>query len=247
MAALAHMSVVEELPDTALPQDGDRPANWGNMLAVIIGDFLLSKAYELSAEVSSEVSRTIASAIASVCEGRVLEQRTEFRSDLALADWLKISTLKIATLFELPCRLGAALCGSEHTEALAEYGRNFGLAFMLTDQVLELRGNSSEMGKLLVHDFSKGIYSKPVCKALRGPGEERLRSALARGDRREIVNLVEASGALEESLAEAEEYARRAQSALTVPDSPARRTLWRLADYAVHRVVGQSPDLRGLL
>lgn len=247
MAALAHLSVDDGTG--ARLQDGERPANWGNMLALTAGDFLLSKAYELSSQVSADTSRMIADSLTLACEGRLREQRTAFSADLSDDTWLEIATLKIATLFNLPCQLGAMLSGvgSAQIDAMAAYGRNLGIAFMLTDQVLELRGEPSELGKLLAADRKEGIYSRPLWKALRKAGAEGLREILGNGEKPVIAAMVEDTGAIAESLAEAEMYARRAKAALAVPDGPARRTLWRLAEYAIHRDAGQRADLAALI
>lgn len=157
MAALAHLSVDDE-PGRGQAEPRTRPAHWGNMLAVMVGDFLLSRAYELSARVSSEVSRAIADALAIGSEGQLREQRVALSPELSHPAWLEIASLKMATLFEAPCRIGAALGGltAAQCEALRQYGRNLGLAFILTDQILGPRGKASELGKLMISETSRG-------------------------------------------------------------------------------------------
>ena len=231
LSALAHLSIEEEAWQTQFAED--RPANWGTMLAVMAGDFLLSKAYELSARLGGGVTLALADAMSLVSEGRVREQRSAFRQDLSEMEYLETLTLKMATLFELPCQLGAQFSAftQEEEAAIRLFGRNLGLAFTLTDQVLEWTGKSSELGKLMSCDRNRGVYSWPVLRSLRTGGLATPTTAI-----------------LEETLAEAGHYADVARESLAVfGNEPAAQTLRRLAGYAVDRKAGSNPDLRALL
>lgn len=238
MASLAHLSVDNGDAAGGPSLDDDHLANWGNMLAVMMGDFLLSKAYELSARASAQVSLSIADALSRVCEGRLRERSHAFRLDISDEECLGVLTLKMATLFDLPCRLGAMLSGlSPHQiNALSEYGRNLGLAFTLTDQVLELDGTASELGKLTASESGEGLYSWPVRQAL-------LRVGTPPPDQ-PIAPIPVPTGVLEETLSLARHFAHLAEMVLDpLPDGPASCTLRRLANYAVERDVGRRPDL----
>ena len=251
LAALAHLSVEEDAPlaeETRLR--GDHPANWGNMLALICGDFLLAKAYELSAVSSADTTRMISEALASVCRGRIREHRQAFRLDLPEDEVLLTTTLKMATLFELPCHLGAILAGaaSAEADALADYGRKVGLAFTFADQVLAYTGRASELGRLMTSNPREGYFSRPLLKAARHRNWH---------DIAEIVNrppsvlseALDASNALASTLDEAREFSANAKTALlsVLPDGPARVSLCRLADYAADRELPAKRDLHALL
>lgn len=251
LAALAHLSVEEETEDTTA-QNGDRPANWGNMFALMVGDFLLSKAYEFSAEAGAEVSHLIASALARACEGRVQELRNAYNLELTEAEHLEILSRKTATLFELPCRLGAFLSGAapSHLSALAAYGRHLGIAFQLADDAMNLAGQESALGKVPETSLQEGIYSLSVLRALqkRRTGQklrQLLKPPLTEQKVFKILGLVEESRGIAEALEVAQEYATQAQRALlALPDGPARVSLYRLAQYVVNREVKKQPSLQ---
>jgi menaquinone-9 beta-reductase len=247
LAALAQVSVDDEPGGPPASDSRDRgQAHWANLFAMIVGDFLLSAAYELSSQVSGEVSRRIADALARSSEGRVRELRDAFRLELTPKEYLETLERKTATLFELPCRLGALLSGAHPAQAnaLSEYGRHLGMAFQLAEDVQALAGGSTRVGRALQADISEGIYGFPILWAARqgGPSAMELRDLLKRRsacpqDRRRALDLARTGGGDAEALRLAREYARRAQAALEgLPDDAARRSLAQLANYAVSRV-----------
>jgi geranylgeranyl reductase family protein len=256
LAALAHLSVEEEPEDRAV-DERDRPANWGNMCALMLGDFLLSKAYELSARAGAEVSHLIAAALALACEGGVRELQNAYNMGLTETEHLDILTRKTATLFELPCRLGAYLSGASppQTTLLTAYGRHLGLAFQLADDALDLAGQAAPLEGATGRDMRDGVYSLPVLRALqqRGAAAARLRTLLGKArltedDVQIARRLLQESGAVEEALGVAWEQARQAQAALEgLPEGPARLSLSRLAEYAVTRDVPEIPDGRAAI
>lgn len=254
VAALAHLSI-EDRDHGETGQNGDRPANWGNMLAMIVGDFFLSKAYELSASCGHFVSQMIAESLGVVCEARIQGERAAADTDGSEELYEDLAARQVASLFELPCWLGAVLGGleGESVSALRSYGINLGLAFQLTDQLLQLYGRASQLGQVLSGATSAGLYSRPLRYAFRGGKSEKVRDLLrSRGDRgpipREILDIVESSGAIDECMLAAQNHSGRAVKSLSIlVDGPARRTLTRLAAYAVDRDVGVAPDLRSLI
>jgi len=252
VAALAHLSI--EDGNAAGPAgNGDRPANWGNMLAVIVGDFFLSKAYELSASCGHFVSEMIAQSLGVVCEARIRGGR--MAADLPGSEELyeDLAERQVASLFELPCWLGAVLGGleGETVTALRSYGINLGLAFQLADQVLQLYGRASQLGQVLSGASSTGLASRPLRYAFRQaeaipdlPRSENGQASIPR----KILDVVESSGAIDECMNAARIRAARAVESISIlADGPARRTLTRLAAYAVDRDVGVAPDLRSLI
>jgi geranylgeranyl pyrophosphate synthase len=220
----------------------------------MVGDFLMSRAYELSARVAAGASGEIAEALGTACEGRVRELRTSFDLRLSDADALAVVERKTAILFALPCRLGARLGGAPpaQVDALTTFGRHTGIAFQLADDVLALTGRASQLGKVAGADPENGVYGLPVLRAARNGAGPELRRLLQGRPGREAVDealrLVAAGSAPAEVLALAGEHVRRARAALSpVPDGPARRALDALAVYAVARAPGAGPDLRAIL
>jgi geranylgeranyl pyrophosphate synthase len=225
------------------------------MLALIVGDFFLSKAYEMSASCGHSVSEMVAESLGVVCEARIRGERAAADSPGSEELYEDLAARQVASLFELPCWLGAVLGGleGEGVTALRSYGVNLGLAFQLADQVLQLYGRASQLGQVLSGVSSTGIYSRPLRYAFRRrePGEipDLRRSANGQGPiPREILDMVESSGAIDECMKAARNHAGRAvQSISILADGPARRTLTRLAAYAVDRDAGVAPDLRSLI
>jgi geranylgeranyl reductase family protein len=242
LAALSHLSVESNLEE---PNQKERPANWGNMLAVMVGDFLLSKAYEISAQAGAEVSSLISQALSKACEGRMQEIRHCYNQELSDDEHLDILRRKTATLFELPCRLGAVLSHASAlvADSLSRYGLHLGLSFQLADDALDLIGDASRLGKATGTDLREGVYSLPVLWALRqqnGEGEwlrERLRKArLSSEEEQEVVARVRESGGVEAAMTIARREAESAKLALNeLPNGPARLSLSRLADFSISR------------
>jgi len=161
-AALAHLSM-EDQDGTGPVGNGDRPANWGNMLATIAGDFFLSKAYELSAGCGHAVSEMIAESLGVVCEARIRAERADADPTDGGELYEELASRQVALLFELPCRLGAFLGGLEEDSVspLRVYGVNLGLAFQLADQVLQLYGRASQLSEVLSSASSKWTSNRP--------------------------------------------------------------------------------------
>jgi geranylgeranyl reductase family protein len=259
-AQLAHWSVDEETRPRGLTRRNvparDRRragsgglvgpmANWGNMFALMVGDFHLSQAYRLSANSDQRITRALADALGVACAGRAEELRNAYNANVAEEDYLRVVARKTAVLFELPCRLGAVFGGADRQmqEAAAEYGRSLGIAFQLTEDALVASGEETQFGRVTATDLRQGVYSLPVLKAAATMSGERggLRSLLERSrlnetQVRRAFKLVQTSGAIDSTRQLAREYATRAQRALAaLPEGPPRRSLERLADYVVDR------------
>jgi menaquinone-9 beta-reductase len=241
-AALAHLSVEERAGGE--PQ-GAEPADWGNLLAVMVGDFLLTRANELAAQIGHETCHEIAQALAAVAAGRFAEVGSAFDLDRDPEEALRVAVPRMAILFELPCRLGAAVSGAgpEHTASLAAYGRHLGMAFELTEQVLEIEGRQSDLGRAARDGIRSGACSLPILLALARPGAnaEALRAILAAppfsaaGEAR-VRRLVSRSGAARIVASLAGEHGVKAQAALErLPAGPARDSLAHLAGYVAGR------------
>jgi len=239
-AALAHLSV--EDTDAAQPADGR--ANWGNMLSVMVGDYLLSQASNLTSSLPPDVTTRIARALSRVAAARALELRRRFVRRVSRREYVRGLVDKSATLFSLPCQLGAAIAGAgpEVVQALERYGERLGLAFALTDEILEVRGKASEFGHAVNPDLRHGGYSLPLLVTLGDRGRARqLRSLLVRrpltdDEIARVRSIVAASPAVDVVAGLAERAAGEARLALeSLPHDPVRTTLERLTHYAVTR------------
>jgi heptaprenyl diphosphate synthase len=244
IASLYHDDVMDRAPRRR--RGTSTNARWGNGPATVAGTYLFARANALLASLGPVPNQLASQAWVSLCAGQLQEVENAYNLELSDGEHLEILERKTATLFELPCRLGARMSGAStiHVDALATYGRYLGLAFQVVDDLLDLAGQADIVGKTTGTDLREGVYSLAVLHAVRersGIGEH-LRALLgqARLTEEEIqtaLRLVGESGALAEARAIARDYARRAQRTLEVlPDGPGRLSLSRLAEHAVTRV-----------
>ncbi|HYD10878.1 MAG TPA: polyprenyl synthetase family protein [Acidimicrobiales bacterium] len=218
----------DDVMDEALTRRGVESVNarWGNLRAILSGDFLLAKASEIAASLGVEVAGLLASTIGSLCEGQVRELQTVFNAERTEEQYLASVAGKTASLFATACRIGGIVAGlpRDWVEAVTLYGHRYGMAFQIVDDVLDVVATDEELGKPAGQDLAEGIYTLPVIRALRhggaGAGELRgiLGSPLERGDVETARKIVRSDGAVEESMALARGYCEEAIVALAPLD-----------------------------
>jgi len=244
-ATLLHDDVV----DASDLRRGRDTANalWGNKPAILVGDFLFSRAFQLMvADGSLRILEILSGASAIIAEGEVMQLMTT--SDMATTEaaYLAVIQAKTAELFAAASRIGAVLAErpAAEEEALDVFGRNLGIAFQLVDDMLDFSACQAELGKSIGDDFRDGKVTLPILVALaRGNEEERgfwrrtLEDMDQRpGDLERAIRLVESHGALVETLSRARNYAAAAIEALSVfRDGPERRALTDAAAFAGDR------------
>src|SRR5215212_7022115 len=244
-ATLLHDDVV----DGSGLRRGKRTANliWGNPASVLVGDFLFSRAFELMVEDGSlKVLRILSHASAVIAEGEVEQLTAQRRIETDEEQYLTIISAKTAALFAAACRVAPVVAeASEDAElALENYGKNLGIAFQLTDDVIDYASDSATMGKGVGDDFRDGKMTLPVILAhARASSEDRefWRGAMA-GERvsdedlAHAITLLRSSEALSDTIERARQYGRRAIDALTkFPASKAKAALVEAAEFAVAR------------
>ena len=244
-ATLLHDDVV----DGSGMRRGKRTANliWGNPASVLVGDFLFSRAFELMVEDGSlKVLRILSHASAVIAEGEVEQLTAQRQIETDEDQYLNIIQAKTAALFAAACRVAPVVAeNSEEAElALESYGKNLGIAFQLTDDVIDYASDTATMGKGVGDDFRDGKMTLPVILAYaRGSDADRIfwRAAIS-GDRvadedlAQAIALIELTGALADTLERARIYARRAIDALaSFPAGKAKAALIEAAEFAVAR------------
>ena len=244
-ATLLHDDVV----DGSGMRRGKRTANliWGNPASVLVGDFLFSRAFELMVEDGSlKVLRILSHASAVIAEGEVNQLTAQRQIDTDEDHYLEIISAKTAALFAAACRVSPVVAeASEDTEvALEAYGRNLGIAFQLSDDVIDYASDAATMGKGVGDDFRDGKMTLPVILAYaRGSDEDRAfwRAAIS-GERvsdddlAHAIQLLKGTGALVDTIERARQYGRRAIDALGMfPTSKAKSALTEAAEFAVAR------------
>jgi octaprenyl-diphosphate synthase len=220
-------------------------AEWGNETAVLLGDYLFTHAFHLAATLETTLAcRWIGRATNKVCEGEM--QQVHHRGNLELDErsYFAIIEGKTAELTAVSCRLGAHYSGADEatTEALDCYGRHLGIAFQIADDVLDIWGEERLTGKSLGTDLEKQKLTLPVIRLLEiadSTTGERVRQMLAEAKaecRKQLVPLLEDSGALDYSWQRARWHVREAIEALEcLGDSEAKAVLRVLAGYTVRR------------
>ena len=244
-ATLLHDDVV----DGSGLRRGKRTANliWGNPASVLVGDFLFSRAFELMVEDGSlKVLRILSHASAVIAEGEVEQLTAQRQVETDEDQYLSIISSKTAALFAAACRVAPVIAeASEDDElALEAYGRNLGIAFQLTDDVIDYASDSVTMGKGVGDDFRDGKMTLPVILAYaRGSEQDRAfwRSAIGGSrvsdeDLAHAIGLLRSTEALSDTIERARQYGRRAIDALArYPASTAKAALIEAAEFAVAR------------
>ena len=244
-ATLLHDDVV----DRSGMRRGKRTANliWGNSASVLVGDFLFSRAFELMVEDGSlKVLSILSHASAVIAEGEVEQLTAQRRIDTDEEQYLAIISAKTAALFAAACRLAPVVAeASEEAElALECYGRNLGIAFQLTDDVIDYASDEAVMGKDAGDDFRDGKVTLPVILAhARADREDRefWRAAItgervSDADLARAVSLLRSTDALSDTIERARYYGRRAIDALAIfPASKARAALTEAVEFAIAR------------
>jgi heptaprenyl diphosphate synthase len=226
LGSLYHDDVI----DHAFQRRGRPNANavWGSHMAVLGGDCVTSSGTRMLAEIGHR--EVLAGAIAGeqMCAGMVIEAADLYVASRSEQSYLDAIDGKTAVLLSLACRVGAMQAGrpEDEEEALALFGRHFGLAYQLYDDILDLTSTPEEMGKPVNADLPEGIYTLPVIRAAARDRDlaRLLRRTITREQAARARELVIASGAVDEAQAMADEFMDQAAGQLAaVPAHPSAR------------------------
>lgn len=210
-ATLLHDDVMDEGEERR-----GRPASrvlWGNLVSVLSGDLLLTRALELvqAAGVPHVMEDTL-TAMRALIAGEVAQLKARGRDDLGIEGYLEIVRGKTASLFAHACRTGARVAGAtpEVVAAASRFGERVGIAFQVVDDVLDLEGVPHEVGKRLGHDLAEGKTTLPLALALETDAA-RLRPLLidARAGDTVAAAKVAQTEAVRQGCREARAYAQR--------------------------------------
>ncbi|MEV6324259.1 polyprenyl synthetase family protein [Nocardia sp. NPDC051787] len=193
-------------------------AVWGSHMAVLAGDCVTSSGTQMLVELGYREVSAGAIASAQMCAGMVLEAADEYVASRSEQSYLDAIDGKTAVLLSFACRVGAmqAGCSDEHVEVLAEFGRYFGLAYQLWDDILDVTSTAEEMGKPVNQDLFEGIYTLPVIRAAARDRDlaRLLGRRMTREDATRARELVLASGAVGEAQAVADDFVDQAADQL---------------------------------
>ncbi len=241
-ATLVH----DDLIDGALLRRGipTLNANWSPDATILTGDYLFARAASLASETSSvRVMDLFAKTLMTIVNGEITQK---FSNDSPTSREMYFDRIyaKTASMFRLATEAAAIIgdVGEAAERALGEFGRQIGMAFQIVDDVLDFVSTSERIGKPVGGDLYQGLVTLPaLCYFEENPDEPDVK-AFNNGHMRDrevvarVVSAVRDTGAAEEALREAREYAQRAQSALSFfPDSSYTRALIASSDYIVNR------------
>jgi heptaprenyl diphosphate synthase len=216
-------------------------ARWGNLVAILAGDFLLARASEIAASLGTEVAGLLAATIADLCEGQVRELTKVFDVARSEEAYLEAIEGKTAALMSAACRIGALTAGLAQpaVEALTLYGQRLGMVFQIVDDVLDVVATDEQLGKPAGNDLVTGVYTLPVIRALAGAPDLRglLGSPLDDDTMRRARDVVRSNGAIGAALGVAGTYAAQAEAALRdLADTPGVEALRSLPRQLVEGV-----------
>jgi octaprenyl-diphosphate synthase len=242
-ATLLHDDVV----DDSDMRRGKQTAStiWGNEAAVLVGDYLYSRAFQMMVRAHSmAIMDLLANTTNIIAQGEVLQLLNIHDPDTSEQKYHDVIYAKTACLFEAAARIGAMLgqVGSGQEQALQAYGKHLGIAFQLIDDALDYSAKSEELGKNVGDDLAEGKPTLPLIRAMEvGNDRQRrlLRDAIKNGKIEsldEIRQVIDVTGALQYTIELAQSEAAAAKQAIAgLDDSEYRQAMMFLADYAVER------------
>jgi octaprenyl-diphosphate synthase len=242
-ATLLHDDVVDESDIRRGKQTAH--AVWGNAASVLVGDFLYSRSFQMMVGIDSmRVMQIMADATNTIAEGEVLQLLNLGDPEITESSYFTVIENKTAKLFEAACRLGAVLAGSgpDIEKGLTRFGNQLGLAFQITDDVLDYDGDGDAMGKNTGDDLAEGKPTLPLIHA-RSATDEAGKAVIDRAVRNggdeslaDVLSIIHATGALDSALESARTRAEEAlQGIVGLAGSEWLTALQRLARYSYRR------------
>ena len=242
-ATLVHDDVVDE---SGLRRG--RPtanATWNNQTAVLVGDFLISRSFDLLVDLNNmTLLKDFSTGTCEIAEGEVLQLQSQHQADTDEATYLSIIHGKTSRLFELATEGAAILAGKEEFRIpLRQYAGHFGNAFQIIDDILDYTSDADTLGKNIGDDLMEGKPTLPLIAALQkttGKDHQLIRKSITTGgiehlDR--VIEIVHQSGALDYCRQRAIEETDAALDALKqLPETTYRQALHNLALLALHRI-----------
>ena len=244
LASLVHDDIVDQA-DLRRRLPSVR-AEWGNEIAVLLGDFAFSKAFSLLASIDSQRATAVLSGTTGkMAEGELRQSFKRFDPSLTESEYLEIIEAKTAELFAASCRLGAVASGADRhlSGRMADYGRKLGMAFQIIDDALDLTGDEAVVGKTLYTDLENGRLTLPLIHAMAQAPEGssgQLRDLLfpssGSPQRAAIAEVMAERDAISYSREVATRYCHEAKALLrSLPRTVSRKSLMALADFVIER------------
>ncbi len=222
MASLVHDDVI----DSADTRRGSVTANakWGNQISILAGDYLFAKAFALVAEnsYSKRVDVQLAHLICDLSAGELIQNKEIYKASCDVEEYFQRIAKKTANFIAIACQLGGDVAGvpESYIQALYDFGYNVGMAFQLTDDLLDLTSDTATLGKPAGNDIRQGIVTLPAIRALEiSPDREELHAIVTNPNMTDemvarALEIVRASGGIEFTKAKTEEFLQAAVDVL---------------------------------
>tara|TARA_B100000282_G_scaffold296786_1_gene280067 strand:+ start:2772 stop:3791 length:1020 start_codon:yes stop_codon:yes gene_type:complete len=220
---------------------------WDNKSSILVGDFLLGKAFQLMVETKSiDCLKNLSNASAKIAEGEVMQLIASDNIKTTEDRYMGIIEAKTAELFSTACVVSALITKSKDEEinALTSFGKNLGIAFQLKDDALDYIGNKNSLGKNTGNDFLEGKVTLPVILAYRrGNNKERkffediFNNRIRNKDLlKKAIKIINHYGTIEDTLSKAYQHGRVAKDALAIfPNTEFKDALMKLVDFSIIR------------
>lgn len=243
MASLVHDDVIDE----ARTRRGEKTANakWGNLTAVLAGDFLFAQSFASIAHVSdSRIINTMSGLVSCMCEGEIIQILQVFDTTQTEEDYLSRIQKKTANFLACACELGSYMANADEkvVAGMKDFGHCIGMAFQITDDILDVVADDKQIGKPAGNDLRQGIMTLPIIYALHNsPDGDELRAiieqrSLTSADVGRGLSIIKTANAIEYAYGLADGYLQRAKErAVVIEDDVIRESLVRIADFIGQR------------
>jgi octaprenyl-diphosphate synthase len=247
-ASLLHDDVI----DGAETRRGKVTAHsiWGNQVVILIGDFLYSKALKMAvSHKNQKIMEALSAATTDMTEGEILQLNKIGSPDIQENEYFKIISSKTGVLISAACRIAAILAGvsGEKEHALANFGLKIGIAFQLTDDILDYTADQKDLGKKLGKDIEEGKITLPMIYLLKSASaseKKEVRSIISEFSEdglqekklKRLLHLFSKYNIIEKSFDTTKKIIKDAKSELSVfPDSKEKEAILVMADYTMQR------------
>ena len=220
---------------------------WGNKSSILVGDYLLSRCFEMMVEDGSlEVLKLLSSTSAEISQGEVLQLQHEGEIDMLEETYLKIISAKTASLFSAATRVGSILANKENKikDALEFYGKNLGLTFQIADDTLDYNSELKLFGKKIGNDFYEGKITLPIIllyQKSKNDEKKELKELFEKKERSEkefkkILSMIKKYNIIFECYKKAEYFINLASNSLSIfGDSKEKNILQKLTSFSLER------------
>jgi len=226
----------DDVMDESLVRRGVETVNakWGNLQAILAGDFLLARASEIAASLGTEVAGLLARTIGRLCEGQIEELRHTYNVARPVDSYLSSISGKTASLYATAARVGGLVSQFDRkiVDALTAYGQAFGMVFQIVDDLLDISSTDEQLGKPAGHDMVEGVYTLPVLYTLANGGVparelvDLLGRPLSVVEKDKALSIVRSSGGIDAAIVLAQSYVDAAEQACAqLPNSAATMAL----------------------